>query len=445
MLSYSYTPRTSMLSNPVQPPKPQQQPIHKSEDRILENVRDDLVTLDYLVGIQSQNQGFSFVYYRPTEKHKKCAGSKIDPVRQINMFIQTLRDTGVIIETSLHTVVATGKKYFWMRVSLADLSELSLEPLWMINGRVKLYSKHRRVMITITDQSLEPCFLNPQSQLLDSLPNKKWYDEYITLAKECLTCHAEEGVYTDNTSDEVHSKDSRQRRACEDGTADGVRVVHERKRCKVDQCNSIITASEKKRKRLDTDLETDEQEKDQGERNDIPNVIRTDFNSGMQTRLKSRQRQHVKRRVNAIHSKTTRYCRRNNTSKRNVVHNKDQAQPLSHWSSVTRAEPHQIPSASDIASHGTYDIDASAVTHTAPDHQTAQRCQYESTNPCVSDEVSKDGDESDSMCVGRPPVDTSPIVTQTPSSASQPRDILRNLHPQSATTEGSQSLGCLLM
>ena len=444
MLSYSYTLRTSMVSKHVQPPKQQQQPVHESEDRILEHVHDDLVTLDYLVGILSHIQGFSFVYYRPTEKHKKCAGLKIDPIQQINMFIQRLRDTGVVIETSLHTVVATGKKFFSIRVSLADLSELSLEPLWMINGRVRLYSKHRRVMITITDQSLEQCFLNPQSQLLHSEPNKKWYDEFITLAKECLTCHAEQGMYSANTSDDIHSKNSGQRQTCKDGTDDSGRVVHKRKMCKVNQCNSIITASEKKRQRLDTDLETGEQENYQGE-SDIQNVIRTDFNSGMQTRLKSRQRHHVKRKVNTMYSKTMRYNRRNNTSKRNLVHNKDQAQPLSHRSCVTRAEPQQIPSASAIASYDdAYDIDAYVVTHTAPDLQpSVQCCQYESTDPCVSGAVLKDGDKSDSMFVGLPSVDMSQIVTQTPSCA--PREIQCNIHPQRSTTEGAQSLGCLLM
>ncbi|KAJ7983398.1 hypothetical protein DPEC_G00379060, partial [Dallia pectoralis] len=57
---------------------------------------------------------------------------------RINVFVQVLQDSSIPIETAIHTLMPSGKKYFLARVSLPGLKELSLEPLWMINGRVQL-------------------------------------------------------------------------------------------------------------------------------------------------------------------------------------------------------------------------------------------------------------------------------------------------------------------
>lgn len=115
MFSYTYQPHTMILSStaPSQSPKPQpeQQPVHKSDNRILETIGEDMVMLDYLIGVALQGQEYTFVQYRPTEKHKMCAGLKIDPVQQINMFIKTLREGGALVsrvwsKTSLRELLA---------------------------------------------------------------------------------------------------------------------------------------------------------------------------------------------------------------------------------------------------------------------------------------------------------------------------------------------------
>ncbi|KAJ7984144.1 hypothetical protein DPEC_G00364280 [Dallia pectoralis] len=159
-------------SDTPQPPEPRSRRDHKSENRIVETIREELVTLDKLIRVESQGQEYAFVQYRPTEKHKKCAGLKIDPVRQINVFVPVLQDSSIPIETAIHTLMPSGKNYFLARVSLPGLKELSLEPLWMINGRVQLNSKQKWVTVTIQDPALEPCFLDPQSQHLFSQPKR---------------------------------------------------------------------------------------------------------------------------------------------------------------------------------------------------------------------------------------------------------------------------------
>ncbi|KAE8280239.1 hypothetical protein D5F01_LYC20793 [Larimichthys crocea] len=148
-------------------------PLNLDLSRILGTIPDDLVTLDCLFGVASQGQECCFVQYKPNEKHKKCASLKVEPVQQINMFTQTLRDKSMPIDVCLQTRVPSLKKILWIRVSLAEVMELSLEHLWLIRGIVQLdRSKQRRATITIDDHSLEPCFLDPRSQLLCPHPDR---------------------------------------------------------------------------------------------------------------------------------------------------------------------------------------------------------------------------------------------------------------------------------
>lgn len=76
------------------------------------------MTLDYLIGVASLGHRYTFVKYRPTEKHKGSAGLRLEPIQQINKFIQTLRDKFVPTEISLYTVMPSTKKSFWTKVSL---------------------------------------------------------------------------------------------------------------------------------------------------------------------------------------------------------------------------------------------------------------------------------------------------------------------------------------
>lgn len=52
-----------------QPQQQQQQTVHDSDGRFLETIREDLVTLDYLIGVALLDKEYAFVQYRPTEKH----------------------------------------------------------------------------------------------------------------------------------------------------------------------------------------------------------------------------------------------------------------------------------------------------------------------------------------------------------------------------------------
>lgn len=135
-------------------------------DRFLEAMEDDVVTLDYLIGVTPIHGEYAFVQYKPTEKHKRCAGTKISPVHQINMFIQTLRDNGVSLETAICTVVDSNQRTLWLRIPLSELKELSLEPLWMIRGVVQLFGKQQCIAIAIDDRALANITLDPDTALL---------------------------------------------------------------------------------------------------------------------------------------------------------------------------------------------------------------------------------------------------------------------------------------
>lgn len=280
MFSYLYQLRTMLFSSPAppqpskpQPPHPQQQPVYESQDRILETIREDFVTFDYLTFVTFE--------YSPTEKHKKCTGLKIDPVQQISMFIQTLRDKSIPIETSLHTLhMPSAKKAFWIRVSLADLTELSLEPLWMIKGRVQLYSKQQWVTITIDGRSLEPCFLDPQSQLLFSQPDRNWRDEFLRLAKEGLTVHDQEKRDSDDSDDDYdgddhHSNNSKREEPHEEYNEDRVQTTQKHKMCQVKDDVSDIAVSHKKRKAPVRNSHVSEEKKQKKKKDAIHQMLYT--------------------------------------------------------------------------------------------------------------------------------------------------------------------------
>lgn len=207
MLSYSYRPRTmtsTTSSVPPQKPEPRQgrqERGRECENRILETINEDVVLLDYLIGVVLVDNNYVFVHYRPTENHKKCAGLKIDPVAQINAFVQTLRNKSISIEISLNTLMPSTKKSLLIRVSLADLRELSLEPLWMIKGRARLYSKDQSVTVTIDDASVGPCVLDRRSLLLISEPHKNRMGELLALTKEAIVKPDNSDVVCDREED----------------------------------------------------------------------------------------------------------------------------------------------------------------------------------------------------------------------------------------------------
>lgn len=156
-----------MLSYTYKPPARGTDRITPSEsDRFLEAMEDDVVTLDYLIGVTQINGAYAFVQYKPTEKHKRCAGTKISPVHQTNMFIQTLRDNGVSLEAAICTVAESNQRTLWLRIPLSELKELSLEPLWMIRGVVQLFGKQQCIAIAIDDRALANTTLDPDTALL---------------------------------------------------------------------------------------------------------------------------------------------------------------------------------------------------------------------------------------------------------------------------------------
>lgn len=257
------------------PPVSQERATHEPEGRIAETVSEDLVTLDNLTGVTSLGDEYSFVQYRLTEKHKKAAGLKTEPVELINMFVRTLRETPVPIETCLRTDMPSGKRSFWIRVSLAGLSELSLEPLWKIRGTVMLCSKQRRLTITIDDRSLEHCVLHPESRLLLSQPEGDWTGEFLDLAKEglCTDDRARASSMPNSNGDRVGIARGKHR-----DTATGARASR---------------GPEPKRTR--------------GERveahkiRNTQTVVSTNFIRGTQTRARARQGAHSKTGTNTVY------------------------------------------------------------------------------------------------------------------------------------------------
>lgn len=155
MMSYAFNP----VLCPARPSRPET-PLDMEEHtagahrRRFEVIDEDVITLDYLIGVMLIKDEYSFVQYEPTDRHKRSAGTKNAPVQQINMFVGTLRDNSVMFESAICTVAESDQRTLWLRIQLSDLRELSLEPLWMIKGRVQLFAKQRYIAIAIYDRAL---------------------------------------------------------------------------------------------------------------------------------------------------------------------------------------------------------------------------------------------------------------------------------------------------
>ena len=387
MFSYSYQPQTMPLSSPVpmQPPMPQRQPVHGTEDRT-EPIREDMVTLDSFIGVAALGPDYSFVKYKVTEKHKECGVLKINRVQQINMFIQTLRDKAIPIETCLHTLMPSSKKTLWMRVSLTHLEELSLEPLWKIKGIVQLHSKEQWVTIKMDDRALDPCVLD-REQLLCAQHDRYHTEEFLRLAKEGLIDHDQEDK-CDDVSDgygyEHDANSSGKEQAGDEHTEDRVRVKQKRKTCTVGGDEATVahkkpkTPTEGSHVSLGSEPKVRGAEKDLQERCNTPNVVHTNFNLGMQTRMKSRQQS--KRGMHTMNNMKRRMHRLYNSKSQDPVslHREDGGQSQQWPCPVPKAHTQKARAARAITSHVEPCAAVPAASH---DHRgIAQRSPVESTN-----------------------------------------------------------------
>ncbi|KAJ7984188.1 hypothetical protein DPEC_G00364720 [Dallia pectoralis] len=220
----------------------------------------------------------------------------------------------------------SGKKYFLARVSLPGLKELSLEPLWMINGRVQLNSKQKWVTVTIQDPALEPCFLDPQSQHLFSQPKRNWCEEFLDLAKEGLTGHDPDEEDSDESDgskdsdpcndgdhgDNRHSNNRKREEPRAEYQDDSGRSTQKRKMCTHDNA-SDTEGPDKKRKTLlaGPHVSLSSEPNKLGERGakkqcNTPIVLDTKFNRGPRTMMNSRQRLHGKAGTKSVHIKQLR-------------------------------------------------------------------------------------------------------------------------------------------
>lgn len=155
MFCYSHNPPTKSDTSNL---KDLQDPVHRArETRILADINEASVTLDYLIGITAIKEGYGFVQYRPTEAHKKCASRRIDPICEINSFLCTLRDKAIPFETCLHMDLPAQKKTLRIRAILDGLTELSLEPLWLVKGKANLCQNQNSLTVTIDDSAIDQC------------------------------------------------------------------------------------------------------------------------------------------------------------------------------------------------------------------------------------------------------------------------------------------------
>lgn len=129
-------------------------------------IDDDMISLDYLIGVLRVNECYTFVQYEPTDKHKHSAGIKNAPVHQINMFMTALRDNSVLFDAAMWISTDSTQRTLWLKIPMSDLTELSLEPLWMIAGQVQLYAEQSYIAISIHDKSLDNISLDPSTSLL---------------------------------------------------------------------------------------------------------------------------------------------------------------------------------------------------------------------------------------------------------------------------------------
>lgn len=448
MFSYSYQPQTTPFPSPSTPRPLEPRPVHVPEDRILGTIPDDLVTLDYLFGVASWGQECSFVQYKPTEKHKKCAGLKVDPVQQINMFTKTLRDKSVPIDVCLQTRVPSLKKILWIRVSLAEVTELSLEPLWLIKGRVQLdRSKRRRATITIDDHSLEPCFLDPGSQLLCSHPDRTPTKEFLGVAEEGVTGRDlgdgresdDDQRSNDGERDEPHEEHAelafavtRKRKVCnvkEDDASNAAGVPPPHKKCKPLRGSRAASSGPETGESGDEDK--------RGCR--TPPCAHKTFIRGTRTRMKSRQ--DVKRAMNAVYNMRSRRVRSDPVS-RYQGDGGEHPLPPSHSTTSRGHSPERATPAEDIP-RGSH-VQPSSLAATVHDRKSASNSWSpdDSASPFVCPSAAVEtpttipSEETSSSIRGR----CSPLQSQPPepqqNSVPQPR---------ASTSKPPKGLGCSLM
>lgn len=116
---------------------------------------EDVVALDYLIGVVATDDSYTFVQYNATDRHKASAGTRVRVVDRINGFANELRLQGVSVETALCFAEASRKMVLWIRISLERCAELSLEALWLIGGRVRLNVTTGVLLVEVDDSTLE--------------------------------------------------------------------------------------------------------------------------------------------------------------------------------------------------------------------------------------------------------------------------------------------------
>lgn len=436
MFSYSYQPQTTPLSSPVptQSPKPKQHPIHGTEDE-MELIGDDMVTLDSLIGVAALDQAYSFVKYKFTEKHKECGVLKVNYVQQINMFIQTLRNENIPIETCLHTLMPSSKKTLWIRVSLKNLTELKLKPLWKIKGIVQLYPQEQRVTIKIDDHSLDPCILHPQ-RLLCAQPDRHHTEESLTLAKEGLIDHERcehdesgserEDAAAERAEDRAQVTQKRKTRTLGENEA----MDPYRKGKTLTNGSHVSPGSEPEGRRED---------KVQKERCHTPNVVHTNFNQGMQTRMKVRQLQQPKRETNTMYTGRRRMRRLYNKSPYPIsLRSEDGGLSQLHPCPVPKAHPEKVHAAQATMSH----VEPCAAVPEASRGHLRGEDQRSLESPNTNAVEQHFGDPNAvsvaSGCILPSVHQRHPLRSQPPESQHKPAcDQLR--------AQGPRTLGCLLM
>lgn len=78
MMSYAFNPAlcAARSTRAETPPDTEAQTTAAVHRRRFEAIDDDVITLDYLIGVMLIKDEYSFVQYEPTERHKHSAGTK---------------------------------------------------------------------------------------------------------------------------------------------------------------------------------------------------------------------------------------------------------------------------------------------------------------------------------------------------------------------------------
>ena len=139
------------------------------------DVPDTAVCFDHLMGIKWANSRYTFVQYTPTMCHKNLSGIKRDALDQVNGFLRGLRQHNVPLETALFSTISPSSitKVLRVKIFLSELQELSLEPLWNIQGHAKLDSRQQWAIVSLRDQAIDSCVFNKNYELeVDSSGSK---------------------------------------------------------------------------------------------------------------------------------------------------------------------------------------------------------------------------------------------------------------------------------